>query len=74
MEDDTRSGRPSSSRNEDNVVRIRDMILISQLLTVCDVMNFHNVNRHVQFNMQYGSRKEVWLSSSILEPRYMAAI
>ena len=74
MEDDTRSGRPSSSRNEDNVVRIRDMILISQLLTVCDVMNFDNVSRHVQFNVQYGSRKEFWLSSSILDPRYMATI
>jgi hypothetical protein len=26
VEDDTRSGWPSNSRNEDNVVRIRDMV------------------------------------------------
>jgi hypothetical protein len=26
VEDDTRSGRPTSSRNEENVVRIRDMV------------------------------------------------
>ena len=32
MEDDTRSGRPSSSRNEDNVVRIRDMLNEDQFM------------------------------------------
>jgi len=34
VEDDTRSGRPSSSRNEDNVVRIRDMIREDRTVTV----------------------------------------
>ena len=34
VEDDTRSGRPWSSRNEDNVVRIRDMVREDRNVTV----------------------------------------
>jgi hypothetical protein len=34
VDDDTRSGRPSSSRNEDNGVRIRDMIREDRTVTV----------------------------------------
>jgi len=34
VEDDTRSGRPSRSRNEDNLVGIRDMIREDRTVTV----------------------------------------
>jgi len=33
-------------------------IPISQVCAVCGVMKFDNVSRFVQFNMEYGSRKE----------------
>jgi hypothetical protein len=40
VEDDTRSSRPSSSRNEENVIRIRDMIREDRTVTVRMLADF----------------------------------
>ena len=44
MEDDTRSGRPSGSRNED-VVRIRDMIREDRTVTVHMLADALHINK-----------------------------
>ena len=44
MEDDTRSGRPSSSWNEDNVVRVRDMIKEDHTVIVCMLADAVHIN------------------------------
>jgi hypothetical protein len=47
LNDDTRSGRPSSSRNEDNVVCIRDMISKDRTVTFADALHLQTVcQRH----------------------------
>src|SRR5215469_15916158 len=45
VKDDTRSGRPSSSRNEHNVVRIRDMIREDRTVTVCMLADALHINK-----------------------------
>ena len=60
MEDDTRSGRPSSSRNEDNVVRIRDMIREDRTVTVrmlADALHINKSTRHQILREDLGKRK-----------------
>ena len=45
VEDDTRSGRPSSLRNEDNVFRIRDMIMKDRTVTVRVLADALHINK-----------------------------
>ena len=45
VEDDTRSSRPSSSRNEDNVVRIRDVIREYRTVTVRMLADALHINK-----------------------------
>ena len=45
VEDDTRSGRPSSSWNEGNVVRIRDMIREDRTVTVLMLADALHINK-----------------------------
>ena len=45
VEDDTRSGRPSSLQNEDNVVRIRDMIMKDRTVTVRMLADALHINK-----------------------------
>ena len=49
VEDDTRSGRPSSSRNEDNVVRIRDMIREDRTVTVRMLADALHISKSAKF-------------------------
>ena len=60
VEDDTRSSRPSSSRNEDNVVRIRDMIREDCTVTVRMLGDALHVNKstcHQILREDLGKRK-----------------
>ena len=60
VEDDTGSGRPSSSRNEDNVVRIRDMIREDRTLTVrmlADALRINKLTCHQILREDLGKRK-----------------
>jgi DNA invertase Pin-like site-specific DNA recombinase len=60
VEDDTRSGRPSSSRNEDNVVHIRDMIMKDRTVTVrmlADAMHINKSTCHQILRKDLGERK-----------------
>jgi hypothetical protein len=60
VEDDTRSGRPSSSRNEDNVVRIRDMVREDRNVTLrmlADALNISNSTCHQNLREDLGKRK-----------------
>lgn len=45
VEDDTRSGRPSSTRNEDIVVRIRDVVREGRTVTVRMLADALNINK-----------------------------
>jgi len=47
VEDDTRSGRPSSSRNEDNVVRIRDMVREDRTVRVRMLADALNISKSI---------------------------
>jgi len=60
VEDDTRSGRPSSLRNEDNVVRIRDMIMKDRTVTVrmlADALHINKSTCHQILREDLGKRK-----------------
>jgi len=60
VEDDTRSGRPSSSRNKDNVVRIRDMIRNDHTVTVrmlADALHINKSTCHQILWEDLGKRK-----------------
>jgi hypothetical protein len=61
VEDDTRSGRPSSSRNEDNVVRIRDMVREDCTVTVRKLAEALKINKstcHQILREDLGKRKQ----------------
>jgi hypothetical protein len=61
VEDDTRSGRPSCSRNEDNVVRIRDMVREDRTVTVrklADALNINKSTCHQILREDLGKRKQ----------------
>ena len=45
VEDDTRTGPPLSSRNKDNVVRIRDMIREERMVTVLMLADALHINK-----------------------------
>jgi len=45
MEDNTRSCRPSSSRNEDNVMRIRDIVREDRTVTVRTLADALHINK-----------------------------
>jgi len=60
VEDDTRSGRPSNSWNEDNVFRIRDMIREDRTVTVCMLTVAPHINKstcHQSLREDLGKRK-----------------
>jgi len=60
VENDTRSSRPSSSRKEDNVVRIRDMIREDCTVTVrmlADALRINKSNCHQILRKDLGKRK-----------------
>ena len=60
VDDDTRSGRHSSSRNEDNVVRIRDMIredLTVTLRVLADALHISKSTCHQILREELGKRK-----------------
>jgi AraC-like DNA-binding protein len=60
MEDDTRSGRPSSSRNEDNVIRIRDMKREDRTVTVrmlADALHISKSTCHQILRENLGKQK-----------------
>jgi len=60
VEDDTKSGRPSSSRNKDNVVRIRDMIREDHTVTVrmlADALHINKSTCHQILREDLGERK-----------------
>ena len=60
VEDDTRSGRPSSSRNEDNVVHIRDLIREDRTVTVrmlADALHINMSTCHQILQEDLGKRK-----------------
>jgi ribosomal protein L28 len=62
VEDDTRSGRPSSSRNEDNVVRIRDMVREGRTVTVrvlADALKISKSTCHKILREDLGKRNSV---------------
>jgi ribosomal protein S25 len=62
VKDDTRSGRPSSSRNEDNVVRIRDMLREGRTVTVrvlADALNISKSTCHKILREDLGKRNSV---------------
>jgi hypothetical protein len=45
VEDDTRSGWTSSARNEDNLVRIRDMVWEDHIVTVHTLVDALNMSK-----------------------------
>jgi hypothetical protein len=45
VEDGTRPGRPTSSRNEDNVIRIRDVVRDNHTVTVYMLADALNINK-----------------------------
>ena len=60
VEDDTRSGRPSSSRNEDNVVCITDIIREDRTVTVRmlpDALHINKSTCHQTLREDFGKRK-----------------
>jgi AraC-like DNA-binding protein len=60
VEDDTRSGRPSSSRKEYNVVRIRDMVREDRSVTVRMLADYLNISKstcHQILREDFGKRK-----------------
>ena len=60
VEDDTRSGQPSSSQNEDPVVRIRDMIREDRTFTVrmlADALHLNKSTCHPILQEDLGKRK-----------------
>ena len=60
MEDDTRSGWPSSSQNKDNVVRIRDIIREYCTVTVhmlADALHINKSTCHQILREELGKRK-----------------
>jgi len=60
VEDDIRSGRPSSSRNKDNVVRIRDMPREDRTATVrrlADALHINKSTCHQILREDLGKRK-----------------
>jgi len=57
VEDDTRSGRPSSSRNEDNVVRISDMIREDHVSMLADALHINNSTCHQILQEDFSKQK-----------------
>jgi len=60
VEDDTRSGWPSSSRNEDNMVHIRDMIREDRTVTLhmlADALHINKSTCHQILWEELGKRK-----------------
>ncbi|KAJ4430637.1 hypothetical protein ANN_19226 [Periplaneta americana] len=45
MEDESRSGRPSTSTNENNIARVQDMVLVDRRITVSEVVSTLHIGR-----------------------------